>query len=80
MKRLFFYIFISQVFALNEDIKCEVSYKFSKICKFYNVDSPSCDKLNLSSCEVTKTSYKERKCPTYFCVKVIFLNWIKYEI
>ena len=47
---------------------CRVSYKFEKICHRFRIDDLCQPPKNVASCERIKTSYNDRKCPSYFCV------------
>jgi len=63
----------------NSEVICEVKYKFSKICHFYRLDN-KCDHLEYKTCQVTKISRNEFKCPIYFCKKVIAISYIFYKM
>ena len=47
---------------------CQISYKFAKVCSFYNYHQKTCEPWNLSTCRKIKTTLHEHKCPVYKCV------------
>lgn len=64
-----FVFFAAIAVHANEFENCQVSYRFAKICSFYNYYQKSCKPWNLATCRKIRTTLHEHKCPVYHCLQ-----------
>jgi len=68
----------------NFDEKCQLKFRFARICHFYDFHSSSaiengCHPTNLIACPIIKVKKLESKCPVYEC-KVKAKYFIIYKL
>ena len=68
MKILIFFLLLGVGVSETLVPTCHVSYKFAKVCPFYNYYQKSCLPWDLSTCRRIKTTLHEHKCPLFTCI------------
>ncbi len=67
------------LFISNCESLCQLRFRYSKVCRFYNYQSENCSPFDIELCEVIKTTYKEFRCPYYDCVSKFVLMTNPYS-